>query len=1292
FYFREDNYTQKLNEEQKRIYTNHYDPEKVKKDENFSYEENIAIDDLKLEEFKVKIISSGSTVTHYTGKWDENLEVRELREFSENVYKGGFKEFYGEKTCEEGFEEIHKENKDLKKIILDQLKKELIKEFPDNEEAVEVEGLEKELKQQDLFRELNSHGFIGRKGDFDDLNSYVNSDDNRLFVLTAEAGLGKTTLIANYITHHLKNKDNLIYRFAGASDDSSNEYNLWSSILEEAQIEVPPTIRKFEEKKEEIFNELAEKNSIIILDGINQITNGLAMTDWIDKPLAPNLKIILSFKEDESTKNKIDNIKNNKEYYFSSEILPLDNDKDKKDQCADRKKLINNYLENYLKALDEEDINIICESKGTKNPLLLKILLSELRLFGIYEELSSEIERFGETPEKAFNHILERLEKEDTINGFVTILFGLLANAQVGLSITELKEIISKELKKDENIITDSINLFIRQVKPFIARREGRYDYFYDNFKIAAKKRYEHEKYYNGLLADYFQLKTDPEEDYTFKGANLRDFNELPYHLVNSNKIAILEEILGHYTWTKNKSELNNIFNTYNDFNYIDVEKEENYHLKIIKNILFMDSDILKDNIKSLPTQLWGRLKTSENTKVKELLNEIDIHTNYPWLKPYHHMNTPEGPLQKILEHTSDVISVGFSPDGKHIASATDETVRVWEWETPEKPPKKLKNLSWHEYNECFSPDGKYIASGSWDNTVSVWEWEKPGKPPKKLKGHTNWVEGVCFSPEGKYIASWSKDRTVRVWKWKKPEKPPKILKGHTKWVESLCFSPDGKYIASTSGDKAVRVWEWKKPEKPPKILKGHTNDVLSVCFSPDGKYIASWSKDLTVRVWEWKKPEKPPKILKGHTSHLYSVRFSPDGKYIASGSGDTTVRVWEWKKPEKPPKILKGHTNWVESLCFSPDGKYIASGSGDTSVHVWKWKTPTKPPKKLKGHTNAVQSVRFSPDGKYIASGSRDKTVRVWAWKNPMKTPINQKKHPNYVNSLCFSPDEQYIASGSDDTTVRVWEWKKPEKPPKILKGHTNAVHSVCFSPDGKYIASASGGTVLVWLWETPTKPPKKLKGHRYTVHSVCFSPDGKYIASGSRDNSVRVWEWKNPMKIPKILEKHTNAVHSVCFSPDGKYIASGSADKTVNVWEWKKPEKPLKKLKGHTKFVESVCFSPDGKYIASGLFSFVSVWEWKTPMKTQNILKGHTDYAASVCFSPDGKYIVSGSWDKTIRIWDWKNIKCGLDYLEKLQRTIIRLNTEENIVSCDFSINNPLIIAGGASGQILIYSIENL
>jgi hypothetical protein len=128
----------------------------------------------------------------------------------------------------------------------------------------------------------------------------------------------------------------------------------------------------------------------------------------------------------------------------------------------------------------------------------------------------------------------------------------------------------------------------------------------------------------------------------------------------------------------------------------------------------------------------------------------------------------------------------------------------------------------------CFSPDGTRLASAG-DNTVKVWD-VRTGQELLTLQGHTGGVLSVCFSPDGTRLAS-AGDQTVKVWD-ARTGREQRTLQGHKSFVHCVCFSPDGTRLAGAFFG-SVKVWDARTGQEA-LSLKGHTRAVNSVCFSPD--------------------------------------------------------------------------------------------------------------------------------------------------------------------------------------------------------------------------------------------------------------------------------------------------------------------------------------------------------------------------------------------------------------------------------------------------------------------------
>jgi WD40 repeat protein/serine/threonine protein kinase len=589
--------------------------------------------------------------------------------------------------------------------------------------------------------------------------------------------------------------------------------------------------------------------------------------------------------------------------------------------------------------------------------------------------------------------------------------------------------------------------------------------------------------------------------------------------------------------------------------------------------------------------------------------------------------------------------SVAYSPDGKRLASGSDDAVKVWDAQTGQEF-LTIKAPTGGVTSVAFSPDGKRLAcaGGSW---LKVWD-AQTGDELLSLKGHS---VSVAFSPDSKRLASSDENETGKVW----DAQTGNELLSLKEYCHGMAFSPDGKFLASV-GKEGVKVWDAQTGLKL-RTMEGRPAEwpqsPQSVVFSPDGKRMASNLADGTVKVWDAQSGQILLTIKANVSVGFSSVAFSPDGKCLASGGignwdgakndyGGVEVKLWDAQTGHELLS-LKGHTKQVDSVAFSPDGKRLASCGDDMTVKVWDAHAPQKP-LILKGGAPSVANVTFSGNGKRLESVSVDPSGqqpaegRVWDTQTGKELRAF-KWHSGAVNNVAVSSDGTRFASGSgalwtnplepplEPGQVKVWDAQTGQEL-LSLKGHAGGVSSVAFSPDGKLVASASiDGTVKLWDGQTGRELISLNDG--FWVTSVAFSPDGKRLASASGE--VKVWDVQTGQEILSLITGR-GTVNCVTFSPDGKRLAGALKDLTVKLWDAQSGQ-DIVTFKGHASYVRSIAFSPDGKRLVSVADDkTVKVWDAQTGHELITF-KGDV---RSVAFSPDGHHLAGGSNDGTVTIWD--------------------------------------------------------
>ena len=290
--------------------------------------------------------------------------------------------------------------------------------------------------------------------------------------------------------------------------------------------------------------------------------------------------------------------------------------------------------------------------------------------------------------------------------------------------------------------------------------------------------------------------------------------------------------------------------------------------------------------------------------------------------------------------HDKEVTCVDWSPDGKTIATGSDDqSIRLWDADG--KPIKQIDKLGIEVYSVRFSPDsGKLLYTGfglTTDPRAAILDL-RGGGDAVICAGPIGAAFGGAFSPDGRQAAAG--DYGGRVYLWK---------------------AADGSVVRrlDSRGDRIFGA-AWGGPNNDQTIFWGNSSqgDVLKATFPLEHSFVLP---ELRFDKYDGGQPVRRATLSAGSSV----VEVAADRNSLTLKRGDD--KVGEWKPP--------GGGNWSIRCCtFLPNDR-LAVG---TVRGIYLLDANTLKPLRTLGNAE-VMAVAPSVDGRYLLSATSDHTLRVW-------------------------------------------------------------------------------------------------------------------------------------------------------------------------------------------------------------------------------------------------------------------------------------------------------------------------
>lgn len=1075
------------------------------------------------------------------------------------------------------------------------------KQCPD-EDAMLDETLHA-TKQHEAMVNNHRSKFVGRKNLTKECLKHMKElATGGILSLIGKAGTGKSAVLASLVTsykgsHLCDSPGNLLVHIVGAAPGSTNIMATLRRLCHEIKrqfgltSEVPEDYKNITQKFSEMLCEASKFSGspiVVFMDGLDMMENTLlpSTMDWLPNPVPKNVIFVVSALEDGKFHKSLKRL-------GATEVSvgPLD--------MWDKADVVRNNLAVHRKALDESPFNnqmkLLLSKREGANPLYLKLACEELRVFGVFERISTKLKSLPHTTPALLQDVLSRLES-DIGQELVSMAISLLVCSRSGLEVEELHDLLSLQsimgndrfkmddvrnvqLSPDQMLPAAIFGHLRRSLETFLNPTDSwnsRLTLAHKDIDAAVRQRYMKgssvESTYHKLLAGYFFQQADPDKDYTFKGNNPRAFTELPYHLVYCSEFKELKMLLCSLNFIHSKCQLGLAIQLMDDYQDKELfskmaEKEQNkmMNLEEVKQFkLFVSRQI--HVLSGYPALTWQQARNEpDSSPVYSAVQNEHLTSGY---MSWNNKSNDADPCYQTLSNLPQPVScVAISMDSRYFAcGGMDCLVKLYDFNTG----KELHTFRGHANaitSICFVGQSLLCSAGL-DNSISVWHLEQ-GHRVHVLTGHNRRVQSCASDKAGKVIASASWDCTVKIWNATKGDRQCELLVGSP--VNCVDFHPDGQLIVTGSWDATLKIWDIFHRQRKA-ILRGHQTSVRDVAYSPSGRHIASASLDGDVKLWSAFNGTQVGNI-QGHSLPINKLTFSPSGKELITVSDDHKVKVWSGNLG-KPVQCIANEYGAAMSVSLKSDVVFVGYHSGDIRCFdtMTGWEIFSQ-----KHHTASVRCIRYIGGGLVVA-GSDDNTVSVMSESNG-KLLARMGNHNKPI--LCLAHTTEYLAVGSEDFTCSLHknstekDFTSSKKNPgtlyQTLHGHIGPVTSCTFSGCGKQLATASrDASIRIYLVDSVNKGleatlVKVLNDcHKDWITGCQWSNIADYIVTSSVDFNLKVWDVSTGSE-KQTMTGHMAGINAMTYSYG--CVVSCSSDGLVKVWSQKGTE--ITTLYGHTQRV---------------------------------------------------------------------------------------------------------------------------